>query len=103
MFLKNSFEIDAASDAQEAINKLGSKKYSAVLMDINLGKGLSGLELVKRIKKMQGYKNVPIIAVTAYALREDEKIIMTSGCTHYIAKPFTKKSLIELIHKAIGT
>ena len=102
LFLKNSFEIDTASDSQEAIKKLGIKKYSSVLLDINLGKGLSGLDLVKRIKKMQGHRNVPIIAVTAYALREDEKKIMASGCTHYITKPFTKTSLIELIHKAIS-
>ncbi|HLG32248.1 MAG TPA: response regulator [Ignavibacteriaceae bacterium] len=102
MFLKNSFEIDAASDAQEAINKLGSKKYSAVLMDINLGKGLSGLELVKRIKKLHDYKTIPVIAVTAYALREDEKMIMASGCTHYITKPFTKSALLNLVNKAIS-
>ena len=102
LFLKNSFEIDTASDSQEAIKKLGIKKYSSVLLDINLGKGLSGLDLVKRIKKMQGHRNVPIIAVTAYALREDEKKIMASGCTHYITKPFTKTSLLNLINKAIS-
>ena len=102
LFLKNSFEIDTASDSQEAVKKLSSKKYSSVLLDINLGKGLSGLDLVKRIKKMQGYGNIPIIAVTAYALREDEKKIMASGCTHYITKPFTKTSLLNLINKAIS-
>ena len=102
LFLKNSFEIDTASDSQEAVKKLSSKKYSSVLLDINLGKGLSGLDLVKRIKKMQGHRNVPIIAVTAYALREDEKKIMASGCTHYITKPFTKTSLLNLINKAIS-
>ena len=102
LFLKNSFEIDTAPDSQEAIKKLGIKKYSSVLLDINLGKGLSGLDLVKRIKKMQGHRNVPIIAVTAYALREDEKKIMASGCTHYITKPFTKTSLLNLINKAIS-
>jgi len=102
LFLRNSFEIDTASDSQEAIKKLGIKKYSSVLLDINLGKGLSGLDLVKRIKKMQGHRNVPIIAVTAYALREDEKKIMASGCTHYITKPFTKTSLLNLINKAIS-
>ena len=102
LFLKNSFEIDTASDSQEAIKKLGIKKYSSVLLDINLGKGLSGFDLVKRIKKMQGHRNVPIIAVTAYALREDEKKIMASGCTHYITKPFTKTSLLNLVSKAIS-
>jgi len=40
--------------------------------------------------------------VTAYALREDEKKIMASGCTHYITKPFTKTSLLNLINKAIS-
>ena len=102
LFLKNSFEIDTASDSQEAVKKLSIKKYSSVLLDINLGKGLSGLDLVKRIRKMQGYRNVPIIAVTAYALREDEKKIMSGGCTHYISKPFTKTSLLNLVSKAIS-
>jgi CheY-like chemotaxis protein len=102
MFLKDSFAVDTASDSNEAVKKLGSKKYAAVLMDINLGKGLSGLDLVKGIKKMQGYNNIPIIAVTAYALREDENKILAGGCTHYIAKPFTKKSLVETLLKAIG-
>lgn len=102
MFLKNNYQIDTASDSNEAVKKLGSKKYAAVLMDINLGRGLSGLELVKGIKKMEGYKDVPVIAATAFALREDEKKIMASGCTHYITKPFTKNALLDLLAKAIS-
>jgi CheY-like chemotaxis protein len=100
MFLKNSYEVDTATDSGEAVKKLAGRKYSAVLMDINLGRGLSGLELAKGIKKMEGYKDVPLIAVTAFALREDEKLIMSSGCTHYITKPFTKNALLDLLYKA---
>jgi CheY-like chemotaxis protein len=103
MFLKNDFDIDLAGDSSEAITKIKKIKYAALLMDINLCKGLGGLELAKEIRKIDTYKNVPIIAVTAHAFKEDEKKILTGGCSHYISKPFNRKSLLAIIRKALGS
>ena len=103
MFLKNNFSVDTAADSSKALEKLKVKNYGVILLDISLCRGIDGLELTKEIRKLKNYKNVPIIAVTALAFREDEKRILKGGCTHYISKPFTKKSLLDIINKALSS
>ena len=101
MFLKDYFEVDTATDSSEAFKKINKNSYSIILLDISLCKGLDGLELAKEIKKIKKYKDVPIIAVTAHAFREDEDRILKSGFTHYISKPFTKNSLLNKVNQAL--
>jgi len=103
MFLKNNFSVDTVSDSSEALEKLKAKKYQVILLDISLCKGINGLELTKEIRKLKNYNKVPIIAATALAFREDGKRILKGGCTHYISKPFTKKSLLDIINKALSS
>ena len=101
MFLKGHYLVDTASDASEALEKIKYNSYEGILMDISLKKGTDGLELAKEIRKVINYKDVPIIAVTAHASREDEIRILRGACTHYISKPFTKKTLMETLRKAL--
>jgi len=101
MFLKGYFFIDTASESSEAFKKINKNSYSIILLDISLCKGLDGLELAREIKKIKKYKDVPIIAVTAHAFREDEDRILKSGFTHYISKPFTKNSLLNKVNQAL--
>lgn len=102
MFLKDEFRIDLAVDSSEAISKIKKTKYDAILMDINLCKGLGGLELAKEIRGLASYETIPIIAVTAHAFKEDERKILKGGCSHYISKPFDRKSLLDIVHKALS-
>jgi CheY-like chemotaxis protein len=101
MFLKDYFKVETASDSFEAFGKINKNHYAVILMDISLCKGLNGLELAKEIRKIKSYKNVPIVAVTGHAFKEDEKRILNGGCSYYISKPFTKKSLVERITKVL--
>jgi len=103
MFLKNYYMVDTASESSEALRKINRNSYEIILLDISLCKGLDGLELARQIKKLKKYKDVPVIAVTAYAFKEDENRILKSGCTHYISKPFTKSYLLDKIKKALST
>ena len=103
MFLKDYFLIDTASESSEAFKKINKNSYAIILLDISLRKGLDGLELAREIKKIKNYNDIPIIAVTAHAFREDEDRILKSGFTQYISKPFTKNSLLEKINKALTT
>ena len=103
MFLKNYYMVDTASESSEALRKINRNSYAIILLDISLCKGLDGLELARQIKKLKKYKDVPVIAVTAYAFKEDENRILKSGCTHYISKPFTKSYLLDKIKKALST
>lgn len=102
MFLKGRFLVDTVADSAEALKKINSNHYSAILLDISLSKGISGLELAKEIRKIKDYENIPIIAVTALAFREDEKRILGSACSHYISKPFTKKKLLDTLNDALS-
>src|SRR4030067_2535864 len=102
MFLKDYFMVDTATESSEALKKINKNSYAIILLDISLCKGLDGLELAREIRKVKNYKNVPIIAVSAYSFREDENRILKSGFTQYISKPFTKNSLLDTINKSLS-
>ena len=101
-FLKDICDIDWATNSDDALKKISEKNYKLILMDIHLTKGLSGLELTQILRKNPEYSGVPIIAVTAYAMAREKDEILKNGCNDYIAKPFTKKILIETLQKYIG-
>ena len=98
-FLKDLAKIDSATNGFEGIKLAKSKNYDCILLDIGLAK-LSGLDVLKEIKKIPHYNKVPIIAVTAYATQGDKEYFLSEGFTHYLAKPFTKKEFITFLEKA---
>ena len=97
LYLRNIYSVDIAKDGFEALIKVKSNKYDVILMDINLGEGITGLEATKKIRKIENYRHTPIIAVTAFAMEGDREEFLQAGCTHYISKPFEKKDLISLL------
>ncbi len=97
--LKPYYNIESALNGPEAIEKVKNKKYDIILMDINLGKGMDGVQAVKEIKKLSGYKKTPIVALTAFVLPGDREEFLASGCTHYLGKPFTKNQILDLLKK----
>jgi CheY-like chemotaxis protein len=99
IFLRNVCNLEFAVNADEAIEKINSSQYDIILMDINLGRGMSGIELTRLIRSEKRYEQTPIIALTAYAMAGDKENFLAAGCTHYIAKPFNKEMLIKLINK----
>jgi CheY-like chemotaxis protein len=70
-------------------------------MDINLRRGMDGIELTGLIRKMENYKSIPIIAVTAFAMGKEKEEFLKKGMTHYLSKPFVKNQLLHLLNKAI--
>lgn len=101
LFLKPTYRMDHAYDGKTAVEMATQTKYDAVLMDINLGSGIDGIEATKRIKLIPGYEKRPIIAVTGYTMIGDREKILAEGCTHYIAKPFEKAIFLSMIKEAI--
>ncbi len=97
MFLKGKYIIDTAMDPVTALEKTKQNSYDAILMDINLGPGISGADLAKTIKEQERYKNTPIIAVTAYTTESQKESFFEKGCTHYLPKPFFKNDLLKLL------
>ncbi|MCH7826475.1 MAG: response regulator [Bacteroidetes bacterium] len=100
-FLGNNYQLDFCSDGETAILKVKEKAYSLIIMDIKLEGKLNGLETAKKISEIDNYKNIPIVALTAYAMKGDEKKILSGACTQYISKPFNKQTLISTINTAL--
>lgn len=99
LFLKNHFEIDEARNGQTALEKADGNQYDLILMDVNLGRGMTGLDITKNLKKRPNYANVPIIAITAFAMKGDKEEFLQAGFDHYLAKPFTREELRATIKK----
>ena len=69
-------------------------------MDIQLP-GIDGITLIKQIKATTTLKDIPIIAVTAYAMKGDEEKIMEAGCDAYVSKPINTQELPLIVEKYI--
>lgn len=86
------YEIIEAITGEEALNCLQTCKPDIILLDIQLP-NMDGLTLAKKIKSQPETKDIPIIAVTAYAMKGDKEKMLDSGCDAYISKPIDTRSL----------
>lgn len=98
-YLKKDFEVEEAEDGVCGIAKAGLMKYDLILMDINLGDGIDGIETMNEIRKIKGYTQTPIIAVTAFAMRGDRENFIDKGFNDYLQKPFLKDELTAIVKK----
>ncbi len=102
LFLHGEIEIESASNSKEATDLINNDIYSLVLMDISLGKGISGLDLLNNLRKLPAYNNVPVIAVTAHAMVGDKEKFLSTGFDDYLSKPFAKKELVSKVRNWIS-
>ncbi|MBI1274113.1 MAG: response regulator [Alphaproteobacteria bacterium] len=85
-------------DGMEALKVARAHTPDLILMDIQLPE-VSGLEVTKWFKEDQGLKHIPIIAVTAFAMKGDEEKIRAGGCEGYIAKPISVNKFLKTIQQ----
>ena len=85
-------------DGMEALKIARSHRPDLILMDIQLPE-VSGLEVTKWIKEDDELKSIPIIAVTAFAMKGDEEKIREGGCVDYIAKPISVTTFLDTVVK----
>ncbi len=95
------YNIIEATTGEEALNLLKNQKPDIILMDIQLP-GIDGLTLIRQIKASVITKDIPIIAVTAYAMKGDEQKILDTGCDAYVSKPINTQELPLIVEKYIN-
>lgn len=101
-FLMQDFDLAIASTGEEALVMIKKHQFDLIIMDISLRfNGWDGSKTLKFIRKISNYKNVPIIAQTAYAMYSDESKYLKVGFNAYLSKPFTRNELISAINKLI--
>ncbi|MBK6914283.1 MAG: response regulator [Ignavibacteriales bacterium] len=94
--------IDIAKDGEEAIELFSKNNYNLILMDINLGAGLNGIEVMKIIRESDKGKNTPVIAITAYANFGNKESFLNAGFDNYILKPYHSDDLLRSVMDTIN-
>lgn len=99
MFLKGTCKIETSMKALDAIEKIKANQYDIIITDINLGRGYNGLYVTKEARMLENYKNIPIIAMTAYVMPGDKEDFISYGCTDYISKPIDYFLFAKMMNK----
>ncbi|MEP3244801.1 MAG: response regulator [Sneathiella sp.] len=92
----HGYETLQTKDGMEALSLAREHQPDLILMDIQLPE-VSGLEVTKWIKEDENLKSIPVVAVTAFAMKGDEEKIREGGCEAYIAKPISVGNFIETV------
>ena len=98
-YIEEIASVDVAYNGESAVEMAKQNNYQLILMDINLGIGIDGIETTKRIHQLENYQHIPIIATTGYTLYNEIEQIKNSGFSDYLPKPFSRKELLTSITK----
>lgn len=96
MLTRSGHEVLGAENAMDGIRLAQAHRPDVILMDIQLP-DLDGFEATRRLKQDAATMSIPIIAVTAHAMRGDESRLKAAGCDGYLAKPYRRAELLEAI------
>jgi CheY-like chemotaxis protein/anti-sigma regulatory factor (Ser/Thr protein kinase) len=96
-----SYRVTVARNGNEAIELARQEHPELILMDIQMP-GMDGFEATRRIRAEAGLSTIPIIALTALAMRGDREKCLAAGANDYVSKPFSLKKLVEMIETHYG-
>ena len=95
------FNLVEAEDGAQGVAAAETHRPDLILMDIQLPE-VSGLEVTKWLKDDQDLRPIPVVAVTAFAMKGDEERIREGGCEAYLSKPISVGKFIETIRHFLG-
>ena len=93
--------VDTAEDGAEAIALVQQSPYSAIFMDMQMP-NVNGLEATQQIRQLPGYRDIPIIAMTANAFAEDKARCVEAGMNDFLIKPFNPDELFAVLLRALS-
>jgi PAS domain S-box-containing protein len=99
--MKDLKEINFASGFEQALPLLKSKHFDFIVMDINLKGDYNGLDILRIIRTMPGYENVPVVAVTAYLLPGDTDKFIHAGFSDFVSKPVFREKILASLEKTL--
>jgi PAS domain S-box-containing protein len=91
-------ELEIAVNGREAVEMAQAKPYAAVLMDMQMPE-MDGLEATRRIRQAPGLRDLPIIAMTANAMRSDVDACLAAGMNDFVSKPIEQATLMRSLHR----
>ena len=97
----NGYETLPMRNGHEALETLKETHPDLIIMDIQLPE-ISGLEVTRIIKQNERLRDIPVIAVTAFAMKGDEERIRQGGCEGYLSKPISVTTFIDTVKAYVG-
>lgn len=97
----HGYETVKTKDGTKVLDIARESMPDLILMDIQLPE-VSGLEVTQWLKKDEQLKSIPVVAVTAFAMKGDEEKIRQGGCEDYISKPISITEFMNIVQKHLG-
>ncbi len=95
------YEVWEATSAPEAFAALKERRPDLILMDIQLPE-VDGLTATRHLKADPATRDIPVVAVTSYAMKGDETLALEAGCSGYVTKPIDKTIFLETVAKILA-
>lgn len=90
------YEVDRVQSAEGALESIARRRPDLILMDLALP-GMDGLALTRHLRGKAETRHIPVVALTAFAMRRDEERALEAGCDAYLAKPIDTRALPALL------
>ncbi len=100
-YLRNRFDLMITRTGEEAMELLKTHRYAAIIMDIGLEGKLTGIDVTRYIRSTPGLKQIPVIVLTAYSMRDMEEKCFEAGCDEFVKKPASRQQLLGLLEKYV--
>jgi len=96
------YQVHEATSAAAAFEMLDKEPIDLIVMDIQLP-GIDGLEATRKLKEQSATADIPVIAVTSYAMKGDREKALAAGCAGYVTKPIDKSTFIQEVAAHLGS
>jgi CheY-like chemotaxis protein len=100
LLIGEGFDVLTAANAGECIRQLKTFHPSLILTDIQMP-GMDGLELTRRLKASAETRDIPVVAITAYAMSGDQQKALDAGCDAYVSKPIDTRTLPGILRQIL--
>jgi len=98
---REGYRVEVASSSDEALDRLKSQAPDLILMDVQLP-GIDGLSLTRLLKADERTASIPVVALTALAMRGDRERTLDAGCAGYISKPIDTRTFAAEVRKYLS-
>ncbi len=100
-YLQEIATLEIANEGESAVRKASQNNFDLILLDISLGYGMDGFDVLNEVRMQEHNRKIPVIAVTGSATELDREDFLEKGFTEFISKPVSKKELISAISKVL--
>ncbi len=102
-FMHKHYDVETAPGADTALKAVSEQDFDLFLLDINLGGGDSGIDLLGLLRAQPRYRDTPALAVTVHDMSWETKLFEEAGFDGYVTKPFRQQELLDAIAKALSS